>query len=367
MDVITELTVDKLTPPGYFNLSASALDSTVDYVTWWNNILSRMANNSVNLKTLLLTPWLYEDYPETGEIVPYLQFLLSMYGFGFFMGTNLQAAYLYRLVSSAWSTSAIYNIQKILDTLSAAPFSWFTENSPAIVAGNLLPSIMDTGFIIYSTAGSLPATPSATAYVARAWEVPSGWTVAASSATYYCRGYISGATIVWSTPRPVSDFENAYIFSAAVPVTTPATGTVAIVNDDSTGDIASVYYYDGTAWRKNSTPNSDLGLVDPATGVRPDPEAITVWAPDPSTVSYPIDSELPPPLSGPTEGYGTFSTWAETSIFNNEIAIYVTQVDGGNTALATLIEALRRVKPANKILTLVVSGTEYTITDARQK
>ena len=61
MDVISELTVANLTPPGYFNLSANAKQSTKDYVTWWNNILSGMANNSVNLKTLILTPWLYES------------------------------------------------------------------------------------------------------------------------------------------------------------------------------------------------------------------------------------------------------------------------------------------------------------------
>ena len=367
MDVVTELTVAKLTPPGYFNLSPSALDSTVDYVAWWNNILSRTANNSVNLKTLILTPWLYEDYPVSGEIVSWLKFLLSMYGFGFFMGTNSQAAYLYQLVSSAWSLSTIYNITMILQTLSMSPFSWFTQRSPLISSGNFVSDLIDTGFIIYSTAASLPATPAATVYVARAWEIPSGWAQSASSATYYCRGYISGTTIIWSTPRAVSDFENAYVFSAAVPVAVPSAGTVAIVNDDGSGDIASVYYSDGTAWRKNSIPNADLGLVDPTTVARPDPEAITVWAPDPSTVSYAISSACPPPSSGPTEGYGTFATWAETTTFNNEITIYVTQIAGGNTALAVLIELLRRIKPVNKILNLEVSGTEYIITDARQK
>lgn len=367
MDVVSELTVAKLTPPGYFNLSASALQSTKDYTQWWNNILSDMADNSVNLKTMLLTPWLYEDYPVSGDIVPYLKYLLDTYGLGFFIGLNSQAAYLYKLISSAWSTSTIFNIQMILQTLSLPPFSWFSESSPAITAGNLVSSIMDTGFIIYSTSGTLPATPSPSDYVARAWSAPAGWTNKAASSTYYCRGYISGLTIVWSTPRAVSDFLNPYVFSAAVPVSVPTAGTVAIVENDGSGDIGSVYYSDGALWRKNSTPNADLGLVDPVTGIRPVPEAITVWAPNPATVTYAIDSAVPPPSSGPTQGYGTFSTWADTSIFNDQITIYVSQIAGGDSALAVLLELLRRIKPVNKVFSLDVSGTVYTITDMRQK
>lgn len=366
MDVISELTVRNLTPPGYFNLSANALPATVDYTTWWNNILSDMAEDSVNLKTMLLTPWLYEGYPVSGPVVPYLQKLLNTYGLGFFIGLNSQAAYLYQLVSSAWSTSTIFNITMILQTLSMPPFSWFTEGSPLITAGNFVSSIMDTGFIIYSTAGSLPATPAPTDYSPRAWGVPAGWANKAASATYYCRGYISGLTVVWSTPRSVNDFKNAYVFSENLPVAVPSAGTVAIIHDDGSGDYGSVYYSDGSSWRKNSTPNADLGLVNPETGVRPVPEAITVWAPNPATVSYAIDSAVPPPATGPTEGYGTFSSWAETAVFNDQITIFVSQVAGGGVALAVLLEMLRRIKPLNKTFSLDVSGTAYTITDMRQ-
>lgn len=366
MDV-TDFTVANLTPPGYFNLGPNALQSTKDYVQWWNNILSDLANNSVNLKTMLLTPWLYDDYPASGPVVPYLQYLLDMYGIGFFIGLNSQAAYLYQLVSSAWSTSTIFNITMILQTLSMPPFLWFTGNSPLITAGNLVSSVADTGFIIYSTAVSLPATPAPTDYNPRAWGVPVGWANKAASATYYCRGYISGSTVIWSTPRSISDFENAYVFSENLPIAVPSAGTVAIVYDDSTGDIGSIYYSDGSAWRKNSTPNADLGLVNPLTGVRPDPEAITVWAPNPATVSYAIDSAVQPPVTGPTEGYGTFATWAETIVFNDQISISVTQIAGGTVALAVLFELLRRIKPVNKTFSIDISGTQYTITDMRQK
>jgi len=363
MDVVSALTVANLTPPGYFNLSPSAKAPTIAYTTWWNNILSRRANDSVNLKQLLLTPWLY-DHPDTPR-TSWLQYLTTLYGMGFFGGTNNQAAYLYRLLSSAWSLSTIYNISMILQTLSLPPFSWFTMFGEGITAGNLVSSLMDTGFLIYSTASS-PSTPSPTAYVPRAWITPTGWTRAASSAVKYSRGYLSGSNIVWCTPRPVSDFNNAYVFSAAVPVAIPSAGTIAIVNADGTGDIASVYYCDGTAWRKNSTPNIDLGTVDPV-GLRPVPEALTVWAPNPATVPYAVDSQVPPPVSGSSQGYGTFATWAEGAVFTDTITITVTQIAGGTIALATLFELLRRVKPVNKLFTLIVSEVEYTITDVRQK
>jgi hypothetical protein len=363
MDLTTELTVANLTPPGYFNLSAASLASTKAYVEWWNTILEKRAENSIDFKTLLLTPWLYDhlDYPRT----PWLLYLTTMYGMGFFGGTNNQAAYLYRLLSSAWSVSTIFNISMILQTLSMAPFSWFTVNSPDITAGNLVSSYMDTGLLIYSTAAS-PSTPADTPYIARAWITPTGWTKKAASAVKYSRGYLSGGVIKWCAPRPVADFSNVCAFSANVPIAIPSAGTVAIVNDDGTGDIGSVYYCDGVAWRKNSTPNEDLGLIIPDSA-RPFPEAITVWAPNPESVTYAVDSQVPPPADGASEGYGTFSTWANSAVFTNNVTIYVTQIAGGSIAVATLIELLRRVKPINKLFTLHIGTVIYTITDVRQK
>lgn len=362
--VLTEaLTVKNLTPPGYFNLAEDSPALSAAYITWWNTILNARAVDSEELKTLVQTPWLvdHNDSPRT----PWLSYLLNLYGFGFFDGTNNQAAALYKLVSSAWSTSTARNILLVTQTLCMAPFSWFDiDFVPQLVVGNLLVSQMDTGFIIYSIAGSLPPTPAASAYAAREWLVPSGWTNTASSATYYCRGYISGANLVWCAPRPVSDFQTSVVFSAAVPVAVAPVGTICVVNADGTGDTGTVYYSDGTTWRKNSYTNVDLGLVD-STGERPDPEAITVWAPNPATAVYSVDSQTPPPSDGPTEGYGTFSTWAETAIFTNEITIQLHQLSGGALATATLFELLRRIKPTGKTFTVTINGTEYNIADAR--
>lgn len=364
MDLNSKMTVAALTPPGYFNFAADAPATHRAYITWWNNILSDRAAQAEALHTLILTPWLvdHEDAPRT----PWLDYLLKQYGFGFFGGTNNQAAALYKLISSGWNRSTIKNILFVIQTLCLAPFSWFDSTFlPYLITGNLLPSQTDTGFIIYSTASSIPATPAPTAYAARAWAVPSGWASAASSATYYSRGYVSGATLVWCAPRPVSDFATPPAYSATVPLAVAAAGTICIVESDGTGDRSIIYYSDGSAWRKNSFTNADLGLIVPGAS-RPVPEAISVLAPNPATVTYAIDSSQPPPVSGLTAGYGTFSTWSATTIMTNEIAIQLHQLAGGLTATATLFELLRRIIPTGKTFVVDIDGTKYYITDKRK-
>lgn len=364
MDLAAKMTVAALTPPGYFNLADDAPATHKAYITWWNTILARRAAQAQALQALILTPWLVDhfDSPRT----PWLDYLLRQYGFGFFGGTNNQAAALFKLVSNGWNRSTIKNIIMVVQTLCLAPFSWFDSTLvPYITAGNLIPSNTETGFIVYSTAATIPATPSPTAYAARAWSSPSGWTQTASSATYYSRGYISGATLVWCAPRPVSDFATPPAYSASVPLAVASAGTLCIVYDDGTGDSGSVYYSDGTAWRKSSYPNADLGLVTPG-AARPDPEAITVFAPNPATATYAVDSNQPPPADGLTEGYGTFATWAATTITTNNITIQLSQLAGGTTAIATLFELLRRIIPTGKTFIVNIDSDTYTITDKRQ-
>lgn len=364
MDISAKMTVAALTPPGYFNLASDAPATHKAFITWWNAILAERAAQAQALQALILTPWLVDhlDSPRT----PWLDYLLRLYGFGFFGGTNDQAAALYKLVSGGWNRSTIKNILLVVQTLCLAPFSWFDSTFlPYIITGDLLPSRADTGFIIYSTAGAPPATPAPTAYAARAWTVPTGWTSAAASATYYSRGYISGATLVWCAPRPVSDFTAPPAYSASIPVAVAAVGTICIVENDETGDRGVIYYSDGSAWRKNSFTNVDLGLV--VTGAaRPDPEAVTVFAPNPAGVTYVIASPFPPPASGPTEGYGTFSTWSATAIVINEIVIQLHQLAGGLIATATLFELLRRIVPTGKTFVVDIDEVKYSITDKRQ-
>jgi hypothetical protein len=364
MDLTAKMTVAKLTPPGYFNLADNAPATHKAYITWWNAILASRSSQAVALKNLILTPWLVDhlDYPRT----PWLDYLLRQYGVGFFGGTNNQAAALYKLVSNGWNRSTIKNVLLVIQTLCLAPFSWFDSTLiPHVITGTLLPSVSDTGFIIYTTDGSAPSTPSPTTYAARGWVTPTGWTSIASNATFYSRGYISGETLVWCAPRPVSDFSNPAAFSASVPLAVAAAGTVCIVANDTDGDCGTVYYSDGTAWRKNSYANIDLGLINPALN-RPVPEAITVLAPNPSSVTYAIDSQQPPPADGPTAGYGTFSTWSNTAVITNEITIRLHQLTGGSVAVATLFELLRRIIPTGKTFVVDIDNVKYYITDTRQ-
>jgi hypothetical protein len=359
-----DLTVKALTPPGYFNLLEDAPAAHRAYITWWNTILAYRAADTEALRELILTPWLvdFPDYPR----IPWLLYLTSSYGMGFSTGTNNQAAALYKLLSTAWKKGIIYNLLLVLGTVCLPPFSWFdSEYTPQILIGDLVSSITDTSFLIYSTASS-PATPSPTTYVARAWTTPAGWTRAAASAVKYSRGYLSGGNIVWCAPRDVSDFLTSPYFSADIPIAVPSAGTICIVDDDGTGDRSVIYYSDGSAWRKNSMPNIDLGLVNPI-GARPDPEAIAVWSPNPASVTYPVVSQNPPPLTGRTEGYGTFASWSNTSITANQIKLSMHQLSGGDMAISTLIELLRRIEPIGKIFTLFIDSVEYNISDARSQ
>lgn len=362
MSITTDLTVQKLTPPGYFDLSEVAASKHRDYITWFQQQLSLSATQAAALSQLILTPWLvdFNDLPRA----PWLSFLLRTYSVGAYDCTNNQAAGLYKLVSSGWSSSTLVNMKTILDTFCLPPFSWFdAEFLPRIYSGLFVPSVTDTGFLIYSTLPS-PSTPANTPYSNRSWTVPSGWTRAPSSAVKYCRGYLSGSNIIWCAPRSVSDFENATYFSASIPSAIPSAGTLCIVDADGTGDRRAVYYSDGTAWRKNSMSNVNLGLVVPTAG-RPNPEAVAVWAPNPSSVAYALASSVPPPTDGTTQGYGTFAGWAGTTTSANEVILRLHQLSGGAAAIAVVTSILRRVKPVSLTVKVNIDGIIYTISDAR--
>ena len=82
MALIDKMTVAALTPPGYFNLADSAPATHKAFITWWNAILAERTAQIEALKALILTPWLvdHNDAPRT----PWLDYLLTLYGFGFF-------------------------------------------------------------------------------------------------------------------------------------------------------------------------------------------------------------------------------------------------------------------------------------------
>lgn len=347
-------TVLKLTPPWYFNTRENATQKTKDFITWWDTILAERVADENLLRQMILTPWLF-TYPDTPRN-PWLNYLLGQYGFAFFGGTNGQAAALYKMVSGSWSVSSIENFARCLGTLAMPPFEWIDVSFiPRVVAGIFEPSIADTGFIVFSSDAS-PAAPADVTYTPRNWAAPTGWTRSPASAVWYARGYLSGGNVVWCAKQltddpayPATGGVPPFYYSADVPIAVPSAGVLCIVDADGTGDRRSIYYSDGSAWRKTSTPNADLGLVDP-TGPRPIPEAITVLAPNPSTINYALTSQKPPPSDGNTQGYGTFSTFGNLSTFSGELELSVKLLTESPVALATLIAVLRRIKPANFVL-----------------
>jgi len=364
-----QLTVKNLTPPGYFNQAENAPQAHKNYLIWWHNILAERLAQSELLRKLVLTPWLFE-FPDAPRN-PWVNYLLTQYGFAFFGGTNTQAAHLYKLVSGSWYPSTIKNFSLALQTLSLPPFSWFdVDFLPRVSAGSFVPSYSDTGFVVYST-DEYAGEPDPVNYTPRSWVAPTGWTRKPSSAVKYARGYISGSQVVWCPSRYVApDFEIPFAFSADVPLAVAAAGTLVIVNDDGTGDKKIIYYSDGTAWRKNSTPNPDLGLIVPETA-RPVPEALTVYAPNPATAGYAITSEAPPPSDGNTQGYGTFAAYSNTTVFSGILTVQCKLLTDNPAALATLIGILRRIKPVNFTLILKVTNLAdeiltFTISDARE-
>lgn len=363
-----QLTVRNLTPPGYFNQAENAPQAHRNYLTWWNNILALRLNEVDTLRTLVLTPWLFE-FPDSPRN-PWVNYLLTQYGFAFFGGTNAQAAHLYKLVSGSWYPSTIKNFSIALQTLSLPPFEWFeVDFLPRVSAGSFVPAYSDTGFVVYTS--DYAGEPVPVDYTARSWLAPSGWTRTPSSAVKYARGYISGSQIVWCASRFVAtDFTLPFAFSADVPLAVASVGTLVIVNDDGSGDRFCIYYSDGSVWRKNSPTNPGLGLVIPE-GARPVPEALTVYAPNPATAGYAISSEAPPPADGLTQGYGTFAAHSGTTVFSGILTVQCKLLTDNPAALATLIGVLRRVKPANFTLILKVTNLAdeiltFTIADARE-
>lgn len=365
MSLADKLTVSNLTPPGYFNLAENAPLQHKNYITWWNNILAMRVTESAKLRTLVTTPWNF-NFPASPRN-PWLDYLLSTWGFAFFGGTNNQAAALYKMVSGSWSLSNVQNFSIALGTFAMPPFSWIAVDFiPRVSAGIYIPAIADTGFIVFTDNPSEPE-PASVAYTPRNWLAPSGWTRKPASAVKYARGYLSGGNIVWCASKLTNDpaYPDTggvppFYYSADVPFAVPSAGVLCIVNDDGTGDKRALYYSDGSVWRKTSTPNQDLGLVI-SDGVRPVPEAIAILAPNPATVTYAIESQKQPPTDGNTQGYGTFAGYGNLTSFSGELELQIKLLTESPVALATIIGILRRIKPANFVLRVKLVHVDESI------
>jgi len=344
-----------LTAPGYFDFSDSQSEDTAKYVAWFDALTEYIKANATRFDNFFRL-WKTCDYSVcTINRTPYVEYLLRYYGLQWFNGNDTDAVKIIGLVSRSYVQSTIENIQYLLLALSEVPLSW-TNGIAQIASGGKKPAIFAENLIIFSNSGSLPATPAPQVYPDKSWTAPAGWTKQPSSATYLSRGYLSAGNIVWSAPISTA---TAFLYTTVANIAglpgSPSTGDVALVADDSSGDYGAVYFYDGSVWRKNSTPNSYQGSVGQV-------DARAVFAPDPDTTQ--VTSSIQPPVSGPSQGYGIYGSLSTFEIGSLQIFILADLTTEGNNNLSIIMYLLRKLKPTidRMFLNYSVNGVgEYQV------
>lgn len=330
-------TFQQLTPPGYFDFSAQQTAKTKAIVAWFDAFSSRI-ESQVNLYDETFRLWATRDYSSvTVSRTPWLQYLLDQNGIGWYTGTIAASIAILTYFSKSYPSSRIQSFQDFFTFIFG--LGWTTEMGNVYFASNM-PAVSAETLLVYSTAGSLPATPAPSPYVALSWTPPAGWSKAAASATYYSRGYLSGGNIVWMTPRSTSSISMTTDAAnlAGLPGS-PTTGDLCIVYADGTGDIGSVYYYDGAIWRKTTTPNANQGQVT-ANGAPIPGSAVWVPGSDPY-----ITSATPVPATGPTQGYGYYGTYGTFITASRVIDVGLSLTNLGVTNLGMIVFLIRKLKP----------------------
>lgn len=352
----------KLTAPGYFDFSSEQKPATRNIFKWIDSAMQVWIDQT-NLMDSVFRLWQTRDY-STATITrtPFVAYQLNRWGIGWFQGTDTQAAALVGLVSRSYSFSTATNFQYLFSRLILSPFLW-VNNSEQIIYGAQYSSISSENLIIFSNAGSPPSTPAPQTYIARQWLAPTDWTLLASSSTYFSRGYLSGGNIVWMTPQSTATVFPYYNVTnqAGLPVGPPI-GSVAGVEADGTGDIGAVYYYDGAVWRKTSTENPNQGQINVDGSVPPlQPRAVT--APNPDTAPNPITSNVRPPSTGPSQGYGMYAGLSDTILQSNKISVIIDITTAGFANLGIIINLMRRIKPTLNQLSLfyTINGNASTL------
>lgn len=349
-------TFRQLTAPGYFDYSAQQTAKTAAVIDWFDRVTARIADQ-VNLFDETFRLWATRDY--TG-LVPnqgmYLYYLSQQIGFTWIQSNlNTERDLLAYLVaprpgSFAECINQLYNLLFQIGWVSGIG---------SVIAGKGNPINFSETLIIFSNAGSPPATPANTPYARRAWDAPPGWTKAPSSSTYVCRGYLYNNEIIWlgavSTASPPAYYDALHV--AGLPTGGGINdGDVGGVFDDGSGDTSSIYTYFGGIWFKCSTEDNLQGSIFVNTYL----DSSGVFAPD---VSPPVTSQTPPPVTGPSQGYGFYGLYGVDPTAEN-IELIITLTAAGFANLGTVIQLFRKIKPfvGNVILYAMYGMTVYIIT-----
>jgi hypothetical protein len=349
----TRSTFKDLTAPGYFDYSAQQTQKSKQFNNWFNGITSLIQNN-INLMDSIFRLWASRDYSlSTIPITPWIKYLLTQNGIGWYSQNLEIAVKLIVYVSKSYPKSAVACFQEYFTFL--LDIGWITQFGQ-ILFSPATPARFSETFLIYSDAVSLPSTPSPSPYTPLTWDAPTDWSLAASNATYYSRGYISGSDIIWMTPQStsVTYLMTDYELLADLPGSA-STGQLAGVYDDGTGDIGSVYYWDGSAWRKTTGINANQGIV---VGQTPPEPGSSVY----DTETGSISSGIKPPDSGPSQGYGYYGIYGQLLLAAKRIDIFIDLTDNGVANLGLIIFLFRKIKPTLNSLVVhynTPSDSEY--------
>lgn len=343
-----------MTAPGYFDYSAQQTEYDKKFNEWLNNMTAIIQDN-INLMDSIFRLWASRSYAlTTVTMTPWIKYLLVQNGIGWYNGLLSTAIKLLIYVTRSYPKSAVLCFQQYFTFL--LDVGWITQ-AGQILFSSAQPAIFSETFLIYSDSVSPPSTPSPSTYTPLAWAAPSGWTIGASNATYYARGYISGGNIVWMAPLSVNTvfLMTDYAIIGDLPGSA-TTGTLATVADDGSGDVNAVYYWDGGAWRKTTGVNANQGLV---IGQVPPVPGSSVWTPESDTYS----SGVQPPVDGPSEGYGFYGIYGQLELKAKRIDILINLTADGVANLGLIIFLFRKIKPT--LNSLYVSYTtpdnsEYT-------
>ncbi len=344
------VSLQKYSPPGYFDLSIEQTEATRKIFEWFKNY--KITNQEeANRFDFFYRLFLSVDYTE--EISKdFLNYVASQYGLGNISlpANNLKQLLIY--VSTPREKKLSSNIQKLIDFLFLE--EWISSWGDVIVGYNSRSNFAEA-LIIYSDSVTPPTTPTNTSYLPLEWVAPNDWTKTPLNSTYYCRGYLYEGEIIWCNPVSTSIVVKYEIVDdlAALPVS-PTEGDITLVVDDGTTDFQSVYYYDGFYWQKNSTPNANQKN---ASEVRVS-QGSEVFAPD----DFLITSQTIPPVDGYSEGYGFYGIFGQGSLVNR-ITFRITLTDTGFPNLGLIVQLIKKIKPVGNLLIIyaIYEGETYLL------
>jgi len=349
-------TFRQLTAPGYFNFSPSQSEKTAQIAAWLDGV-TEFFQDQQNLFDLTFRQWATRDYAGlTPSLQMYLYYLSQRIGFTWIQ-SNLNTerdllSYLYSPRPETFSDciNQLYNLLVQVGWISGVG---------QVIAGKGAPINFAELLIIFTDAPYVPSTPGNTAYARRAWAAPSGWTKAPASSTYMCRGYLYNGEIVWlppvSTAAVISYFDVAALSDLSLLVASD--GDVAGVYDDGSGDTGAIYtFYDGD-WFKCSTLYNLQGSVYQNTYL----DSSGIFAPDDPLIT----SQTPPPVSGPSKGYGFYGLFGVNPTTEN-VELVITLTADGFANLGVIIALIRKIKPfVNRVYLYATYGEDVYLIEIK--